>query len=96
MRHGSLIPHGKRYVEQLRKYETSLLKAGLCKMHGLRHHYAQQRYEELTGRKAPTAGGPPARYLARDQFAQDRQARLQISSEMGHDRLDVVAIYLGS
>jgi hypothetical protein len=96
VRHGSLIPHDKRYVDQLRKYENSLSNAGLCKMHGLRHHYAQQRYEELTGWKAPTAGGPSARYMARDKFEKDREARLKISSEMGHDRLSVVAIYLGS
>ena len=45
---GSLIPSNRNYVQQLRIYEGNTLRAGLSQMHGLRHAYAQNRYEELT------------------------------------------------
>ena len=54
---GSLIPPHRSYVHQLRVYEGNTTRAGLSQMHGLRHAYAQDRYEELTGRKCPAAGG---------------------------------------
>lgn len=54
---GSLIPLGRQYIEQLRIYERHTANAGLSKMHGLRHAYAQQRYRELTGWTSPHAGG---------------------------------------
>ncbi len=54
---GSLIPSAKNYRQQLRVYESYTLRAGLSRMHGLRHAYAQDRYEELTGWKPPVAGG---------------------------------------
>ena len=50
----ALIPSHKTYVQQLRLYEGQCIRAGLSKMHGLRHAYAQQRFEEITGFKAPS------------------------------------------
>ena len=58
---GSLIPRGRQYIEQLRIYERHTANAGLSKMHGLRHAYAQQRYRELTGWPSPMRAGPPKR-----------------------------------
>jgi integrase len=55
---GSLIPSNRNYVQHMRIYERDTLRAGLSHMHGLRHAYAQNRYEELTGWKCPAAGGP--------------------------------------
>ncbi|MCB1878142.1 MAG: integrase domain-containing protein, partial [Chromatiales bacterium] len=46
---GSLIPADRNYVQQLRIYERQTANAGLSRMHGLRHAYVQQRYQELTG-----------------------------------------------
>ena len=60
--------------------------AGLSKLHGLRHAYAQRRYEELTGWKAPAAGGPVSKVLSPGQKVMDRQARRTISQELGHSR----------
>ena len=54
---GSLIPSNRNYVHQMRIYEDNTLSAGLSQMHGLRHAYAQNRYQELTGWKVPAAGG---------------------------------------
>jgi site-specific recombinase XerD len=92
---GSLIPSNRNYVQQLRIYEGNTLRAGLSHMHGLRHAYAQNRYEELTGWKAPAAGGPTAKTLTPKQRETDRQARLTISRELGHEREQITAAYLG-
>ena len=92
---GSLIPSNRNYRQQLRIYEGHTLRAGLSKMHGLRHAYAQQRYEELTGWKSPAAGGPSSKSLTREQKDQNHQARLIISHELGHEREQITAVYLG-
>jgi integrase len=92
---GSLIPPDKSYVEHLRVYERVVKGAGITKPHGLRHAYAQRRYQELTGWAAPHAGGPKSKELAPEQKAQDEAARLTISAELGHGREEVSAVYLG-
>ena len=92
---GSLIPSNRNFRQQLRIYEGHTLRAGLSKMHGLRHAYAQRRYEELTGWKSPAAGGQPRKSLTRIQRDRDRQVRLIISRELGHEREQITAVYLG-
>jgi len=92
---GSLIPSNRNYVQQLRIYEGNTTRAGLSKMHGLRHAYAQRRYEELTGWKSPAAGGPTSKSLSSEQRKLDREARLIISRELGHERIQIVSVYLG-
>jgi hypothetical protein len=91
----SLIPSNRNYIKQLRIYEGHTLRAGLSKMHGLRHAYAQQRYEELTGWISPAAGGPPSKSFHSAQRDQDQRARLVISQELGHEREQISAVYLG-
>ncbi|MCG8023954.1 MAG: integrase domain-containing protein [Candidatus Thiodiazotropha endolucinida] len=91
---GSLIPSTKNYRQQLRIYEAETARAGLSKMHGLRHAYAQTRYEELTGWKSPAAGGPPVKTLTEAQKQIDHQARQTISFELGHVREQITSIYL--
>lgn len=93
---GSLISPQKNYAQQLKVYENQVAKAGFHKMHGLRHAYAQQRYLELTGRKAPVAGGPKRVKLNTQEKATDNTARQVISRELGHERLEIVSVYLGS
>ncbi|MCC6710132.1 MAG: integrase domain-containing protein [Gammaproteobacteria bacterium] len=92
---GSLIPASRTYVQQLRIYEGHTARAGLSKLHGLRHAYAQQRYLELTGSQCPAAGGPQSGDLSPGQKTEDTAARLTISLELGHEREAVTAIYLG-
>ena len=89
-----MIPSNKNYVQQLRTYERNTLKAGLDKNHGLRHAYAQQRYQELTGWQCPAQGGPKRRDLESGLKEIDQEARLTVSRELGHERVAVVAIYL--
>lgn len=92
---GSLIPAHKSYIEQRRVYDGQCKAAGLHRMHGLRHQYAQSRYEAITGWKAPAAGGPSTKMLTPEQRLQDVHARQTISYELGHERLQVTAHYLG-
>lgn len=92
---GSLIPAERSYVQQLRIYVRQVMNAGLSKLHGLRHAYAQQRYHELTGWQCPAAGGPSRRTLDDAQRAIDREARLVISLELGHEREQITTIYCG-
>ncbi|MCZ4315637.1 integrase domain-containing protein [Comamonadaceae bacterium G21597-S1] len=56
---GSLIPTDRTYVEQLGRFEHQCAAAGIHRVHGHRHQYAQVRYRELTGWSAPAAGGTP-------------------------------------
>ncbi|PLW69660.1 phage integrase N-terminal domain-containing protein [Pseudohalioglobus lutimaris] len=92
---GSLIPGGRQYIEQLRIYERHTANAGLSKMHGLRHAYAQQRYQELTGWPSPHTGGPTREQMTEAQRQSDQEARLTISAEIGHRREQITAVYLG-
>ena len=92
---GSLIPKQLSYAQHLRRYTGELERAGLSRMHGLRHAYAQQRYLELTGRPAPAAGGPTADRLSPPELRQDQVARATISLELGHERPGITAVYLG-
>ncbi|ROQ48185.1 integrase domain-containing protein [Pseudomonas putida] len=59
--------------------------------HELRAAYACERYKQITRQCAPINGGqccPVDKKL-------DREARRQISNELGHGRIDVVAAYIG-
>ena len=92
---GSLIPPELNYVQQLRRYEGQTRRAGLRKLHSLRHGYAQRRFQEITGFPCPAQGGPTSRNLTPDQRALNEKARAMISAELGHSRESITAVYLG-
>ncbi|MEQ3637125.1 MAG: phage integrase N-terminal domain-containing protein [Marinobacter sp.] len=92
---GSLIPAHKTYIQQRHVYDGQCKAAGLSNMHGLRHQYAQMRYEALTGWKAPATGGPSQATLSSEQRLQDGYARQVVSQELGHNRVGIVSIYCG-
>ena len=92
---GALIPAERNYAEQKKVYEDQTRAAGLDRMHGLRHGYALDRYEDLTGWKAPAAGGPPGSGLKAERRRIDRAARLVIAAELGHSRREISRTYLG-
>ncbi|HFW4799433.1 TPA: phage integrase N-terminal domain-containing protein [Salmonella enterica subsp. diarizonae serovar 60-67:z35:-] len=93
---GSLIPPDRSYREHLRVFERETASVRTGHTHGLRHAYAQRRYEELTGRKPPVLGGRSRRSMRREERRKDDEIRKQISEELGHSRISVTAIYLGS
>ncbi|KAF6688932.1 integrase domain-containing protein [Pseudomonas sp. EKM23D] len=60
-------------------------------IHELRAAYACERYEQITQHRAPINGG----LCCQVDIGLDREARKQISYELGHGRIDVVAAYIG-
>jgi len=92
---GSLVPPDMTYKQQLERFKSQCQAAGIRHVHGHRHQYAQDRYRELTGWLCPAQGGPASRQLTAEQRNLDHDVRLVISEELGHERLSVVAVYLG-
>lgn len=92
---GSMIPKEQSYIKRLKQYENTTSRAGISKLHGLRHEYAQTRYKAMAGWECPARGGPTSRQLTPEQKAIDLAARLQISQELGHNREAITAVYLG-
>lgn len=93
---GCLIPPSKNYVQQLKKYENETIRVGLNKMHGLRHQYAQDKFKRLTGYDAPVNGGPKRKDMTPEERKKDTQARIELSKVLGHERMQIVAVYIGS
>jgi hypothetical protein len=92
---GSLIPKEMTYKSQLQRFKAQCMGANIDHVHGHRHHYAQERYLELTGWASPALGGPTSKQLTPEQKQIDRDARLTISGELGHHREQITAVYLG-
>ena len=93
---GALIPPDRNYKQQLKVYESQTREAGLYRMHGLRTGYAARRYAEITGWKAPAAGGPRRRSLTGARRRIDTEARKMIAEELGHSRIGVLGVYIGT
>ena len=98
----SLIPKELLYRQQRIRYDNMTQQQGFKKLHGLRHAYAQHRYEILThtmtsgyGWKSPIVGGPNKSQLNEYEKHIDLKARLILSQELGHSRINVTRSYLG-
>lgn len=76
------------------RFEKACQRAGIHKLHGHRHLYVHQCFEELTGFVCPAKGGSLAKNLSAEQRVLYEKARLQISHELGHSRRYVSEIYL--
>jgi len=73
----------------LKQARATLKACGVDKFHDLRSAYACRRYLELTGNAAPVL---TERIVDRQV---DQNARAEIASELGHNRVSVVASYIG-
>lgn len=82
----------QRYNYIMRKFGITKADLGVTG-HGLRHQYANDRYEKLSGMRSPVRGGN--KQSVKDKDA-DIDARYQVSEELGHSRLSVTAAYYGS
>jgi hypothetical protein len=99
----SLIPVGRTYKQHLSHYQDQTKAMGVSKLHGLRHAYAQRRYHELTraldprgqGLLCPMAGGVIFKNLKGLEKDLDRRARMILTRELGHSRINITKIYLG-
>lgn len=92
---GALIPTGQTYIGFRKDLERATWGAGIRNMHGHRHWYAQWRYQALTGAPSPAAGGKTYERMSGGERAADYRARLTISRELGHNRVEVTDAYLG-
>ena len=99
----SLIPRDRSYRQHLSHYQAQTKLMGVCKLHGLRHAYAQRRYQELTRLYDPNGqafvcpidGGKQYKAMTVEEKMIDRRARLEISRNLGHSRVNIVRIYIG-
>ena len=97
----SLIPKDKTYKQHLSTYQAQVSAMGLHKCHGLRHAYAQKRYQELTayfdeqkiGLLPPIQGGKSYKELSPVEKEIDQRARHILSLELGHTRASITKIY---
>lgn len=89
----SLIPEAKSYIRHRYVYDKQLRNSGI-RSHGLRHAYAQNRYKELTGWDAPLAGGPPPKTYNYEQRRKDILARMILTEELGHSRIQITRQYI--
>ncbi|MCV4275470.1 integrase domain-containing protein [Pseudomonas capsici] len=91
----NLIAPNESYLnllqERIRPTRDILHAHNLKGVHELRAAYACERYEQITQHRAPINGG---RCCQLDRNL-DREARRQISYELGHGRIDVLAAYIG-
>lgn len=92
---GSLIPQGMTYIQARKALEAATWGLGIRNMHGHRHWYAQWRYQTLTGAPCPAAGGKTWENMSRTEQAADYRARLAVSRELGHNRVEITDAYLG-
>jgi hypothetical protein len=91
----NLIAPDESYLNVLqgiiRPARDTLHVLNLKGFHELRAAYACERYEQITQHPAPINGGQ----CCQVDKTLDREARRQISYELGHGRIDVVAAYIG-
>lgn len=89
----NLIPPHLSYIQQRTHYDNAVKNSSYHNLHGLRYAYAQNRYQALTGWLAPANGGRASKDMPAEEKAISREARLMISREMGHSRLNITKTY---
>ena len=91
----NLLAPNERYLDFLqgivRPAREILHKHNLKGFHELRAAFACERYEQITQHPAPINDG----HCYQLDRCLDQEARVQISYELGHGRLDVVSAYIG-
>jgi len=94
---GALVPPGKDPSQAINRLYYVCRLLGITKAqlaitpHGLRHQYANDRYEEVSGMASTVRGGP----VEYDRAA-DERGRQAVTQELGHARLSITASYTGA
>lgn len=92
----SLIPSHLNFKQYISHRKYVFAGIGIPPTHGLRYQYAQQRYIKLSnGLEPPRKGGRSQSKLTEQEKEWDSNARLIVSSELGHVRVDITRTYLG-
>jgi len=92
--HNLIAPHESYFdvLQNVVRPARDILHAHKLKgFHELRAAYACDRYEQITQHPAPINSGQ----CCQADRSLEREARRQISYELGHGRIDVVAAYIG-
>ena len=91
----NLIPPDNSYIQWRNHayYEWGVANkdTDINGFHDMRAAYACERYQDITGFPASVVAGK-----RQAEKALDTQAKLILSQELGHNRLDVIAAYIGS
>ena len=93
----NLIPSNKTYIQWRDhayyqwRIANQAANAQIKGFHDMRAAFACERYQEITGYLAPVITGQ-----RQASKAIDIQARLILSQMLGHNRIDVIAAYIGS
>ncbi len=93
---GCLIPAHKNYIGQLKTYEHETSRVKLNKMHGLRHQYAQDQFKRISGYDCPVRGGKSRKDMSHSERQIDNKHRIELSKVLGHERMQITAVYIGS
>lgn len=91
----SLIPSSEKYHTYRQRFEKRCERLGITHRHGLRHLYAQKRFEELASFPCPVKGGPSWDKMTETQRLIDQEVRQKISLELGHVRISILRSYCG-
>ena len=103
----SMVPAEQSLKSYINSCYKQLEATAMCGFHGERHHYANSRYERLTGVKSPVESGskhgiPHINYIAQKMYittiqarSLDLNARSRIAEELGHSRISITNNYLG-
>jgi integrase len=73
------------------QWRTVNKDTGIKGFHDMRAAFACEHYQALTGFPAPVVTG-----TRQADKTLDTQARVLLSQQLGHNRLDVIAAYIGS
>lgn len=94
----SMIPKNQTFKAYYRDYNEARFDLGIAG-HGLRHKWAQNRFEQLSGGiKCPLAGGTKYASLTPAEKTAWDKAASQVNQELGHGegRQDITATYIGT
>lgn len=98
LKNASLGFKGKTLSQSYRRFFYVMEKFGVTKeqigvtSHGLRHQFANDQYEALTGAASPVRGGQKGDV----DYALDEDARYTVSESLGHSRKSITTAYYGT
>lgn len=102
----SMVPNHQTWAQYQNQSYREITQTKIDGFHSERHHYANSRYESLTGVKSPVQSGVEHKKhithivnelgITRQKAIQvDREARITVSRELGHSRISITNNYLG-
>lgn len=100
-RRGDMGYPGLTMEKARKKYYNTLETVGLTKAkmgvvsHGLRHEFAANLFEQITGHRPPAEGQEPSEWFMKNRELVDH-AYIMVSEALGHWRKDISSAYLGS